>query len=166
MSIRRQGWEWAVSDLGNLPAKIKQLEVRPQSVFYSQIGDATQVNRNRTGDDEYLVLQYVGSSPGNWGGFNNKGRNWKPGGFVNIRIGTTAYYQTLDGRDSQGLTGTAAPYPISTSASPVLKNWIPIQIPPGTDWDITYFLGNALVPLTEDFPQLPISSFTVTEVPP
>ena len=102
----------------------------------------------------------------NWGGFNNKGRDWKPGGFVNIRIGTTAYYQTLDGRDSQGLTGTAAPYPISTTASPVLKNWIPIQIPPGTDWDITYFLGNALVPLTEDFPQLPISSFSVTEVPP
>ena len=62
MSIRRQGWEWAISDLGNLPAKIKQLEVRPQSVFYSGIGDATQVNRNRTGDDEYIVLQYVGST--------------------------------------------------------------------------------------------------------
>ena len=110
MSIRRQGWEWAVADLGNLPAKVKQLEVRPQSVFYSGIGDATQVNRNRTGDDEYIVLQYVGSSPGNWGGFYNKGRDWKPGGFVNIRIGTTAYYQTLDGRDSQGQL--AQPHPI------------------------------------------------------
>ena len=64
MSIRRQGWEWAISDLGNLPAKIKQLEVGPQSVFYSGFGDATQVNRIRTGDDEYFFLQYVGSTSG------------------------------------------------------------------------------------------------------
>ena len=52
MSIRRQGWEWAISDLGNHLPRLT-VKVRPQSVFYSGIGDATQVNRNRTGDDEY-----------------------------------------------------------------------------------------------------------------
>ena len=160
MSVRRQGWEWAVSDIGNLPAKIKELEADPQSVFYSGIGDAVLRNRNTTKSNEFLVLQYVGSSPGIYG----RGANWKPGGFVNIRIGTSLYYQTLDGRDAEGMSGTAAPYPITTSDSPTLKNWIPIEIPPGTDWDITYFLSNALVPITEDFPQLPISTYTVTSI--
>jgi len=67
-------------------------------------------------------------------------------------VESTAYYQTLDGRDAQGITGTAAPFPISTSDSPVMKNWIPIEIPPGTNWNITYFLANALVEPIEDFP--------------
>ena len=165
MSIRRQGWEWTIADLGNLPAKIKELEARPQSVFYSDIGDATLRNRNRTKPTEFIVLQYVGSTPGNYGLWNNRGDSWVPGGYVNIRIGTTLFYQTLDGRDAQGMPGTAAPYPISTNASPVLKNWIPIEIPPGTDWDVTYFLANALVPITEDFPTLPVSGWTNTEVP-
>ena len=59
MSIRRQGWDWGISDLGNLPAKFKELETSPQSVFYSGIGDATLLNRNRTKDDQFIVLQYV-----------------------------------------------------------------------------------------------------------
>jgi|TARA_R110000824_G_scaffold117025_2_gene268781 hypothetical protein len=157
MSIRRQGWDWGISDLGNLPAKFKELETSPQSVFYSGIGDATLLNRNRTKDDQFIVLQYVGSTPGVYG----NGENWVPGGYVNIRIGTTFYYETLDGRDGVGMSGTAAPYPISTSASPVLKNWIPIEIPPGTDWDVTYYLSNAMISITEDFPETPISTWTV-----
>ena len=64
MSVRRQGWQWGIADLGNLPAKIKDLEASPQSVFYSGIGDATLLNRNRTKADEFIVLQYVGSTPG------------------------------------------------------------------------------------------------------
>ena len=59
------------------------------------------------------------------------------------------------------MSGTAAPYPISTRASPVLKNWIPIEIPPGTDWDVTYYLSNAMISITEDFPETPVSTLTV-----
>jgi hypothetical protein len=137
MGIRRQGWQWSIADLGNLPPKdLNLLENRPQSVFYSGIGDATIHGRNYTKADQFLVLQYVGSTPGVWGA----GVNWVPGGYVNIRIGTTMYYQTLDGRDYVGMSGTSAPYPITNSDSPVMKNWIPIEIPPGTDWDVTYFL--------------------------
>ena len=73
MSIRRQGFQWVVADLGNLPPKdIELLENRPQSVFYSKIGSATITNRLTTKGDEFLVLQYIGSTPGIYG----LGNNW------------------------------------------------------------------------------------------
>ena len=159
MSVRRQGFKWTVADLGNLPPKdIELLENRPQSVFYSKIGTATITNRLTTKGDEFLVLQYIGSTPGIYGLANN----WKPGGFVNIVVESTAYYQTLDGRDAQGMSGTAAPYPISSTASPVLQNWIPIEIPPGTNWNVTYFISNALVEPIEAFPSGDGFSWTTT----
>jgi hypothetical protein len=161
MGIRRQGWQWSIADLGNLPPKdLNLLENRPQSVFYSGIGDATIHGRNYTKADQFLVLQYIGSTPGVYGA----GAAWVPGGYVNIRIGTTMYYQTLDGRDYVGMSGTSAPYPITNSDSPVMKNWIPIEIPPGTDWDVTYYLANALVPITEDFPNLPVTDFVIDSI--
>lgn len=159
MAIRRQGFLWEVADLGNLPPKdLETLENRPTSVFYSKIGTATVTNRLRTKPDEFIVLQYLGSTPGVYG----IGNNWVPGGYVNIVVESTAYYQTLDGRDAQGITGTAAPFPISTSDSPVMKNWIPIEIPPGTNWNITYFLANALVEPIEDFPTATALSWSTT----
>ena len=82
MSMRRQGFEWEVADLGNLPPKrLAELET-PQSVFYSKLGTATLKNRQRTSDDEYLVINYFGSTPGIYG----KGKDWVPGGYVNFTI--------------------------------------------------------------------------------
>ena len=102
---------WEVADLGNLPPKdLETLENRPTSVFYSKIGTATVTNRLKTKPDEFIVLQYIGSTPGVYG----IGNNWVRGGYVNIVVESTTYYQTLDGRDGQGITGTAAPFPIST----------------------------------------------------
>ena len=66
MAVRRQAYEWLVSDLGNLPPKrLAELTV-PQSIFYSQLGTATLKNRQRTRDDEFIVIQYFGSTPGNY----------------------------------------------------------------------------------------------------
>lgn len=68
MAIRRQGFQWEVADLGNIPPKqLDLLEKTPQSVFYSKIGTATIKNRLRTKANEFVVLQYFGSTPGLWG---------------------------------------------------------------------------------------------------
>jgi len=86
MAIRRQGFQWEVADLGNIPPKqLDLLEKTPQSVFYSKIGTATIKNRLRTKANEFVVLQYFGSTPGLWG----TGNNWVPGGYVNFVVGTT-----------------------------------------------------------------------------
>ena len=149
MAIRRQGFQWEVADLGNIPPKqLDLLEKTPQSVFYSKIGTATIKNRLRTKANEFVVLQYFGSTPGLWG----TGNNWVPGGYVNFVVGTTSYFLDPDGRPAVGLSGTAAPYSITLADQPMDPTGWQIEIPPGTDWDITYFIANALVEPIEDFP--------------
>ncbi len=107
MSMRRQGYEWTVEDLGNLPPKrLADLET-PQSVFFSGIGDATLKNRQRTSADEFYVIHYFGSTPGLYG----TGADWVPGGYVNFTLGTTAYFLYPDGRPGVGVSGDAQPYP-------------------------------------------------------
>jgi len=153
MSMRRQGFEWSVADLGNLPPKrLAELET-PQSVFYSQLGSATLKNRQRTSDDEYLVINYFGSTPGIYG----TGNDWVPGGYVNFTIGTTSYFTNPDGLPGPGVTGDAQPYPITTQTSPVFVGSYGIEIPPDTDWDFKYFLSNAFVEPVEDYDGTPFS---------
>ena len=162
MAIRRQGFEWQVRDLGQLPIKrLEDLSNSPQSVFVSGIGNATLTKRNRTADDEFLVLQYTGSSPGIW---PNSGNNWKPRGYVNFVVETTAYFVNPDGLPAEGMPGTALPFPVTTAFSPVITDYIPIEIPPDTNWDITYFLGNSLVEPIEAFPVPFVYSFNTAGV--
>ena len=150
MAIRRQGFEWQVKDLGQLaPKRLEDLSNTPQSVFISGIGNATITKRNRTADDEFIVLQYTGSSPGIW---PNSGNDWKPRGYINFVIETTSYFVNPDGLPADGLPGSAMPYPVSIDFSPAFTDYIPINIPPDTNWDITYFLGNAIIEPIEDFP--------------
>ncbi|MDA8718411.1 hypothetical protein N9M17_00140 [bacterium] len=159
MAIRRQGFQWEVADLGNIPPKqLDLLEKTPQSVFYSKIGTATIKNRLRTKANEFVVLQYFGSTPGLWG----VGNNWVPGGYVNFVVGTTSYFLDPDGRPAVGLSGTAAPYSITLADQPMDPAGWQIEIPPGTDWDITYFIANALVEPIEDFPTGARVSWTAT----
>ncbi len=149
MAIRRQGFQWEVGDLGNLPPKDAELlENSPQSVFYSKIGSATIRNRLRTKADEFIVLKYFGSTPGIYG----VGNNWKPGGFLNFVVETTSFFLDPDGRPGVGLSGTAAPYPLTYNYRPMAPDGWQIEIPPGTDWDIVYLISNAIVEATENFP--------------
>ena len=159
MAIRRQGFQWEVADLGNIPPKqLEDLEKTPQSVFYSKIGTATIKNRLRTKATEFVVLQYFGSTPGLFG----IGNDWVPGGYVNFVVGTTSYFLDPDVRPGVGLSGTAAPYSISLSDQPMDPTGWQIEIPPGTDWDITYFIANALVEPIENFPTGARISWTAT----
>ena len=157
MSMRRQGYEWTVEDLGNLPPKrLADLET-PQSVFFSGIGDATLKNRQRTSADEFLVIHYFGSTPGIYG----TGADWVPGGYVNFTLGTTAFFLYPDGRPGVGVSGAAQPYPVTIGTSPVFVGAWHIEIPPDTDWDFTYFLSNAMVRTVDLFPLTPTYTWTM-----
>lgn len=158
MSIRRQGFEWSVEDVGNLPPKRLELLTTPQSVFYSGIGNATIKARLRTKETEFVLIQYFGSTPGIYG----TGNKWVPGGYVNFSIGTTSYFKDPDGRPALGLSGTAAPYPVSLKFGPVFKSEFNIEIPPGTEWDVDYLITNAFIDPVELFPSTPAYSWTAS----
>jgi len=163
LAVRRQVYEWLVQDLGQLPPKRLNQLTRPQSIFYSQIGNATLKNRQRTSDDEFIVIQYFGSTPGIWPqgatGLYATGNNWVPGGYVNFIIDTTAYFQNPDDLPGVGLSGSAQPFPISTNYSPAFVGSWDLEIPPDTNWDITYFVSNGFVDPVEDFPLTPVRSW-------
>jgi|TARA_R110002110_G_scaffold142711_4_gene331026 hypothetical protein len=152
MTVRRQAYQWIVEDVGQLPIKrLELLSQSPQSVFYSGIGNATIKARLHTKDTEYIVIKYFGSTPGIYG----TGNDWVPAGYVNFSIGTTTYFKDPDGRPALGLSGSAAPFPVSTNFGPAFKSEFDIEIPPGTDWDVNYFMANAMVDLVELFPKSP-----------
>ena len=154
MSVRRQGYQWEIADLGQLPPKrLSDLE-KPQSIFVSGLGNATLKARLRTKPTEYIVIKYFGSTPGIYG----TGNDWVPGGYVNFKIGVTSYFLDLDGRPGQGLSGSAAPYPISLDYGPAFASDWDIEIPPDTDCDITYFVSNAFIDPVEKFPLEPIKT--------
>ena len=77
---------------------------------------------------------------------------------------TTAYFVNPDGLPAEGMPGTALPFPVTTAFSPVITDYIPIEIPPDTNWDITYFLGNSLVEPIEAFPVPFVYSFNTAGV--
>lgn len=153
MSVRRQGFEWTVEDLGQLPPKrLELLSESPQSIFYSGIGNATISARLRTKETEFIVIKYFGSTPGIYG----TGNEWVPAGYVNFSIGTTSYFVDPDGRPALGLSGTAAPYPVSIEFGPTFKSEFNIEIPPNTEWDVDYFVANAFIDPVELFPPTPL----------
>ena len=158
MAIRRQGWTVKWEDNGTtLVSDLTTLRTG-ESIFYDNPGsDNTLKSRNRTKDDQFIVLQYYGSTPGR----NNVTESelddpsaWSPGTYMQYKVGTTYYFENLDGTVQDGMPGTAAPYPISLSQGvgrsgyrPVLgdKTYIPVEIPPGTDWDILLKVINPFV---------------------
>ncbi|MCP4121358.1 MAG: hypothetical protein GY751_06355 [Bacteroidetes bacterium] len=158
MSVRRQGYQWTVEDLGQLPPKRLEQLNEPQSIFVSGIGNATLKARLRTKPTEYIVIKYFGSTPGIWG----TGNAWVPAGYVNFAIGVTTFFTDPDGRPGAGLSGSAAPFPITTSFGPAFASDWDIEVPPGTDWDITYFIANAMVTPVELFPETPVSTWSMT----
>jgi len=157
MSVRRQGYQWVVQDLGQLPPKRLDDLTAPQSIFVSGIGSATLKARLRTKPSEYIVIKYFGSTPGIYG----TGNNWVPAGYINFAIGVTTFFTDPDGRPGAGLSGSAAPYPISTSFGPAFASDWDIEVPPGTDWDITYYIANAMVTPVELFPDTPVSTWSM-----
>lgn len=155
MSVRRQGYEFEFRDLGNLPlVRVNQLSVRRQSVLVGadiQDGFGVLTKSLYTEPDEFLVIEYVGSTPGGFEANELKGGDWGPRGFVNIILDDTAYFQTLDGRDYDGVSGICAPYPLSLDYQVAYKTFIPIEVPSGTWWDIRYIAYNRVIDVPLNF---------------
>ncbi len=155
MAIRRQGYLFDFQDVGNLPIiRIDQLSEREQSVLVGlniQDGFGILTKSLYTPEDQFIVLEYVGSTPGGFQANELKGRNWGPRGFVNILLDDTGYFQTLDGRDYDGISGIGAPFPVSKNYQPAYKSFIPIEIPPGTWWDVRYIAYNRVVEIDTTF---------------
>ena len=155
MAIRRQGYLFDFQDLGNLPIiRIDALSSRQQSVLVGlNINDGFGVLTKSlyTPADQFIVLEYVGSTPGGFQANELKGANWGPRGFVNILLDDTGYFQTLDGRDYDGISGIGAPFPVSLNYQPAYKSFIPIEIPPGTWYDVRYVAYNRVIEIETQF---------------
>jgi len=147
MSVRRQAYQWEIADLGQLPPKRLGELTKPQSIFTSGFGNATLKARLRTKPTEIY----------------GTGNDWVPGGYVNFSIGVTSYFTDPDGRPGNGLSGSAAPYPITTSFGPAFPSSWDIEIPPDTDWDIKYFVSNGFVEPVEAFPDTPTVNFVSSQ---
>tara|TARA_R110002020_G_scaffold309997_2_gene525871 strand:+ start:1040 stop:1522 length:483 start_codon:yes stop_codon:yes gene_type:complete len=160
MSVRRQAYQWEITDLGQIPAKRLEELTAPQSIFTSGFGNATLKARLRTKPTEYIVIKYFGSTPGIFG----TGNDWVPGGYLNFQIGVTSYFLDPDGRPGVGLSGSAAPYPITTNFGPAFASDWDIEIPPDTDWDMKYFVSNGLVDATDRFPDEPLRDFNFSNI--
>jgi len=158
MGIRRQGWTVQWDDDGSVPVSDFTGLSTGESIFYNNPGATNSLtSRNRTGIDQFLVLQYYGSTPGRVNVTETELDDpaaWNPGTYMNYKVGTTYYFQDLTGVPMEGMPGSAAPYPISISRGggtsgyrPVLgdKTYIPVEIPPGTDWDIILTVINPFV---------------------
>ena len=157
MSVRRQGWTVKWEDNGTTPlADLVKLENGFESVFYNNPGaDNTLKSRNLTGLDQFLVLQYYGSTPGYYNDTTqslDEAQYWSPGTYMNYMVGTTLYFQDLTNKPYLGMPGSAAPFPIKMENNgpgyrPVLgdKTYLPVEIPPGTEWDIILTIVNSMV---------------------
>jgi len=173
MSVRRQGWTVKWEDDGATPLSDLVKLYTGESIFYNNPGaDNRLSSRNRTGLDQFIVLQYYGSTPGRTNvtaAELDTPTGWCPGTYMNYKVGTTYYFQEPSGEPSMGMPGTAAPYPISITSGtglsgyrPVLgdKTYIPVEIPPGTDWDIILTVINPFVDPRKPLPCTATTQYT------
>ena len=71
----------------------------------------------------------MGSTPGGFQANELKGRDWGPRGFVNILLDDTGYFQTLDGRDYDGISGIGAPFPFPKIINPLTNHLFLLRFP-------------------------------------
>ena len=57
----------------------------------------------------------------------------------------------MDGRDYDGMSGIGAPFPVSLDFQPAYKTFIPIEIPPGTWYDVRYVAYNRVIEVETQF---------------
>ena len=175
MSIRRQGWTVQWDDDGSVPVADLTNLYTGESIFYDNPGATNALkSRNRTKDDQFIVLQYYGSTPGRTNVTESElddPNDWSPGTYMQYKVGTTYYFENLDGVKNMGMPGSAAPYPISISKGggkggyrPILgdKTYIPVEIPPGTDWDIILTIINSWTDPRQDLDCSAASQYTWT----
>lgn len=84
-------------------------------------------------------------------GFNNTASAWTPRGALNLLIENTYFFNQPDGTWSEGLTGTASPYPISVQNQRSYNSFPRVYLDESTNYDVTYYMGNSIVGNPDNF---------------
>jgi len=148
MAIRRQFREFIIADNGSeTVADLESFIDKPQSIFTSEYGNANMTQSQKLLDNQFIVIQALGSTPGLYATDDN----WCPRGYMNITVETTTYYTNPDNRPQDGLSGTGSPYPIQTNRLRSYNSFPRVYLQGGTTFDITYFMASSFIGTPDTF---------------
>lgn len=158
MGIRRQAIQYDYGDDGF--ESIESLESFPekqQSIISSGYGSANEPSAS-TKINQFITVEAMGSTPG----LISTETNWVPRGFMQIQVENTYFFNTPDGRTAEGISGTAAPYPISVQNQRSYNSFPRVYLTQGTSWDVSYYMANTFVGTPDNYTGDPLS-FTTPE---
>ena len=151
MGVRRQAYVFVIADDGNdSVAALEAFPNKPQSIFTSNdVGSTKDKNypRASTSINQFITVEGMGSTPG----FTNSASAWTPRGALHVMIENTYFYNQPDGTWSEGLTGSAAPYPISIQRQRSYNAFPRVYFDENTNYDITYYMGNSIIGVPDVF---------------
>tara|TARA_B100000131_G_scaffold237989_1_gene230136 strand:+ start:562 stop:1041 length:480 start_codon:yes stop_codon:yes gene_type:complete len=157
MGIRRQVIEFSYGDDGSQPVEdLEEFPEKQQSIISSGFGNATEPSA-ATKVNQFITVEAMGSTPGLWA----TETNWCPVGYMQIQVENTFFYNLPDGRMSDGLSGTAAPYPISVQYQRSYNSFPRVYLSQGTSFDVLYYMVESFIGTPDNFSGLPMEYNTV-----
>ena len=151
MGVRRQVYVFVIADDGSdSVADLEEFVNKPKSIFTSNnVGSTKNKNypRASTSINQFITVEAMGSTPG----FNNDASAWTPRGALNLLIENTYFFNQPDGTWSEGLTGTASPYPISIQNQRSYNAFPRVYLDESTNYDVTYYMGNSIIGVPDNF---------------
>ncbi len=148
MAIRRQGRQFIIADDGTqTEEQLEEFIDKPQSIFVSGFGNANLTQSQKLLDNQFIVVQSMGSSPGLFATQDS----WCPRGYMNIKVETTSYYTNPDGKPQEGLSGTGSPYPITIDRMRSYNTFPRVYLQGGTTFDITYYMASSFIGSPDTF---------------
>lgn len=156
MGVRRQSYVFLIMDDGRESiSSLEEFPNKPQSIFTSGYGTANQAVRASTSMNQFITVEAMGSTPGLIATYSA----WTPRGALNILIENTYFYNQPDGTWSEGLTGTASPFPISVQRQRSYNSFPRVYFDDNTNYDVTYYMANSIIGIPDVFTA---SSYTYT----
>ena len=155
MAMRSQVYEWDATNYGADTVATITNESRQTSIFVGGVGNnitkpaettATEfvvIEDIATTATDFLNAGFAGSYRGLYGSagatatFGIVG----PRSFVQVRINTTDYFLDPDNVPSDGIPGSASPYPREINYQPSFNLYPDVYVLPGQVWDVlvTYY---------------------------
>ena len=156
MGIRRQVIEFDYGDDGF--ESIESLESFPekqQSIISSGFGNATEPSA-ATKVNQFITVEAMGSTPG----LLATETDWCPRGYMQVQVENTFFYNLPDGRTAEGVSGTAAPYPISVQNQRSYNSFPRVYLSQGTSFDVLYYMAGNFIGTPDDYTGEPLSFTT------
>tara|TARA_R110000751_G_scaffold184022_1_gene290518 strand:- start:165 stop:644 length:480 start_codon:yes stop_codon:yes gene_type:complete len=148
MAIRRQFRQFLLADSGaETTDDLEAFIDKPQSIFVSGFGNANLTQSQQLMDNQFIVVQGLGSSPGLFATESE----WVPRGYMNLTVESTSYYTNPDNRPQEGLSGTGSPYPITLTRQRSYNSFPRVYLQGGTTFDITYYMASSFIGSPDNF---------------